>query len=157
MQQIRLTKDRLTYDDVRGGGGVGGGSGLLAKDADLSPFAVASTLLGFEGAQLSVADQANLMFQDMDLIPLLIQENYLNHRPKVAGSDKQRMQVSHSFRRETLDHQKVSARRPRIMTDLLHLPLFVCCALFCAALPCPACRLLPRRRTGSLAGTSLRT
>ena len=31
--------------------------------------------------------------QDMDLVPLLIQENYLNHRPAKAGSEIQQMQV----------------------------------------------------------------
>jgi hypothetical protein len=27
----------------------------------------------------------DLVFQDMDLVPLLLQENYLNHRPQLAG------------------------------------------------------------------------
>lgn len=35
----------------------------------------------------------DLVFQDADLIPLLVQENYLNHRPIIAGSDLQRMRV----------------------------------------------------------------
>ena len=29
----------------------------------------------------------------MDLVPLLIQENYLNHRPNNAGSEAQQMQA----------------------------------------------------------------
>jgi hypothetical protein len=32
--------------------------------------------------------------QDMDLVPLLIQENYLNHRPQRSGNEMQQMQVS---------------------------------------------------------------
>lgn len=31
---------------------------------------------------LPCSDQLDLVFQDMDLVPLLVQENYLNHRPK---------------------------------------------------------------------------
>lgn len=38
-------------------------------------------------------DQALVALQDMDLVPLLIQENYLNHRPAQAGSEVQQMQV----------------------------------------------------------------
>ena len=55
----------------------------------MSPFAVAQILLGFEGSRLSLPEQTDLVFQDADLIPLLVQENYLNHRPKVAGNDLQ--------------------------------------------------------------------
>ena len=87
LQNVSLTKKVLKYDDVRTG------EGGMTKDADMSPFVVASTLLGFEGGKMSIADQTNMVFHDMDLIPLLIQENYVNHRPKVAGNDKQRMQV----------------------------------------------------------------
>lgn len=31
------------------------------------------------------SDQRHIRLQDMDLVPLLIQENYLNHRPQIAG------------------------------------------------------------------------
>ena len=33
------------------------------------------------------------LLQDMDLVPLLIQENYLNHRPAHCGNDLQHMRV----------------------------------------------------------------
>lgn len=35
----------------------------------------------------------DLVFQDADLVPLLVQENYVNHRPKIAQNDAMRMQV----------------------------------------------------------------
>lgn len=38
-------------------------------------------------------DQMDLVFQDADLVPLLVQENYINHRPKIAQNDTMRMQV----------------------------------------------------------------
>ena len=87
LQQWRLTRDSLTYDDVRGG------ANALDKDADISPFKVCDALLGPEGKRLTIADQVNLCFQDMDLIPLLVQENYVNHRPLVSGNEHQRMKV----------------------------------------------------------------
>ena len=31
--------------------------------------------------------------QDMDLVPLLIQENYVNHKPAACGNDLQHMKV----------------------------------------------------------------
>jgi hypothetical protein len=33
------------------------------------------------------------LLQDMDLVPLLIQENYLNHKPAACGNDLQHMKV----------------------------------------------------------------
>ncbi|UPR05161.1 subunit 1 of replication factor C [Chloropicon primus] len=85
LQQWKLTRDTLTYDDVRGSS--------IDKDSDISPFKVCDVLLGFEGKNYSISDQLNMVFQDMDLIPLLVQENYVNHRPQVAGNDKQRMKI----------------------------------------------------------------
>ncbi len=32
-----------------------------------------------------LGEQLDLAFADMDLVPLLVQENYLNHRPDMAG------------------------------------------------------------------------
>ena len=83
LQQWRLTRTTLTYDDVRGAS--------LEKDSDVSPFKVCDLLLGREGREVSLADQVNLVFQDIDLIPLLIQENYVNHRPAACGSEAHRM------------------------------------------------------------------
>lgn len=31
-----------------------------------------------------VADQIELVFADADLVPLLVQENYVNHRPDIS-------------------------------------------------------------------------
>ena len=42
---------------------------------------------------LSVNDRLDLAFEDMDLIPLLLQENYLNHRPLIATSDEMRLKA----------------------------------------------------------------
>lgn len=66
------------------------------KDFEMSPFEAARKLLSMEAQHLSLGAQSDLIFQDMDLVPLLIQENYLNHRPVVATNDQIRMQVQGS-------------------------------------------------------------
>lgn len=67
------------------------------KDFEMSPFEAARKLLSMEAQHLSLGTQSDLIFQDMDLVPLLIQENYLNHRPIVATNDQMRMQASRAF------------------------------------------------------------
>jgi len=86
LQNFRLTREQLTYDDVKA-------SAASAKDADLSPFAAAQILLGYEAKGMPLSKQMDLVFQDADLIPLLIQENYVNHRPAVCGNHLQRMRI----------------------------------------------------------------
>lgn len=66
------------------------------KDFEMSPFEAARKLLSMEAQHLSLGAQSDLIFQDMDLVPLLIQENYLNHRPVIATNDQIRMQVQES-------------------------------------------------------------
>ena len=44
-----------------------------SKDADMSPFEAARRLLSPETARMSLIDKAELVFQDIDLVPLLIQ------------------------------------------------------------------------------------
>lgn len=87
LQMVRLRAASLTYDDVRGG------AHGTSKDFEMSPFEAARQLLSPEGSRLSIGDQVELVFQDMDLVPLLVQENYLNHRPNLARNDAMRMQV----------------------------------------------------------------
>ena len=44
-----------------------------SKDADMSPFVAAAKLLSMETTRMSLIDRTELVFQDMDLVPLLIQ------------------------------------------------------------------------------------
>lgn len=64
-----------------------------AKDLEMSPFEAARRLLGLEAEGLSIGDQIDLAFQDADLVPLLVQENYLNHRPRIARNEERRMAI----------------------------------------------------------------
>jgi replication factor C subunit 1 len=87
LQMIRLRAKSLTYDQVKSGGM------STAKDLEMSPFEAARKLLTFEAENLSLTDQMELVFQDFDLVPLLVQENYLNHRPKLGQNDAQRLRI----------------------------------------------------------------
>lgn len=44
-----------------------------SKDADMSPFEAGRRLLSHETARMSLMDRTELVFQDMDIVPLLIQ------------------------------------------------------------------------------------
>lgn len=48
-----------------------------SKDADMSPFEAGRRLLSSETARMSLMDRTELVFQDMDLVPLLIQVRQL--------------------------------------------------------------------------------
>ena len=43
------------------------------KDAEMSPFEAARKLLSLDSRELHLGERADLVFQDPDLIPLLIQ------------------------------------------------------------------------------------
>ncbi len=43
------------------------------KDADMSPFEAGRKLLSLESERLSLNDRIDLVFQDADLVPLLVQ------------------------------------------------------------------------------------
>lgn len=49
------------------------GNKSAAKDADMSPFEAARKLLGNESERMSLGDRVECVFQDMDLVPLLVQ------------------------------------------------------------------------------------
>ncbi|XP_059075843.1 replication factor C subunit 1 [Cryptomeria japonica] len=58
-----------------------------AKDEDVTPFTAVDKLLGYEGGRLKLDDRMNFCMTDPDLIPLIIQENYLNYKPSAASHD----------------------------------------------------------------------
>ena len=45
----------------------------LSKDADMSPFEAGRKLLALDSSKLTLNDRINLVFQDADLVPLLVQ------------------------------------------------------------------------------------
>ena len=78
--------DRVSYEDVT--------QKQSKKDLEMSPFEAAKRLLDIDASDAyTFAEQVDLVFQDADLVPLLVQENYLNHRPKIARDEAQVMAV----------------------------------------------------------------
>ncbi|XAR60217.1 hypothetical protein NMG60_11033488 [Bertholletia excelsa] len=81
LQYMSLSMSVIKYDDVR--------QRLLssAKDEDISPFTAVDKLFGFNAGKLRMDERIDLSMSDLDLVPLLIQENYINYRPSSVGKD----------------------------------------------------------------------
>ncbi|XP_072990933.1 replication factor C subunit 1 [Typha latifolia] len=81
LQYMSLSQSVIKYDDIR--------ERLLssAKDEDISPFAAVDKLFGFDGGRLRMDERIDLSMSDPDLVPLIIQENYINYRPSAIGKD----------------------------------------------------------------------
>jgi replication factor C subunit 1 len=64
---------------------------ITTKDLAIKPFDASRRLLTEE---IEIQEQIDLIFQDADLVPLLVQENYLNHCPKISkGNSATRLRV----------------------------------------------------------------
>ncbi|XP_050285041.1 replication factor C subunit 1-like isoform X2 [Quercus robur] len=81
LQYMSLSMSVIQYDDIR--------QRLLSssKDEDISPFTAVDKLFGFNAGKLRMDERIDLSMSDPDLVPLLIQENYINYRPSSAGKD----------------------------------------------------------------------
>ncbi|KAJ8750256.1 hypothetical protein K2173_014171 [Erythroxylum novogranatense] len=81
LQYMSLSMSIIKYDDVR--------QRLLnsAKDEDISPFTAVDKLFGFGGGKLRMDERIDLSMSDPDLVPLIVQENYINYRPCSVSKD----------------------------------------------------------------------
>ncbi|XP_054813026.1 replication factor C subunit 1 isoform X2 [Prosopis cineraria] len=81
LHYMSLSMSVINYDDIR--------QRLLSssKDEDISPFTAVDKLFGFDAGKLKMDERINLSMSDPDLVPLLIQENYINYRPSLASKD----------------------------------------------------------------------
>ncbi|KAG0501918.1 hypothetical protein HPP92_001990 [Vanilla planifolia] len=81
LQYMALSQSVIKYDDVR--------ERFLssAKDEDISPFAAVDKLFDIKGGKLRMDERIDLSMSDPDLVPLIIQENYINYRPSSVGKD----------------------------------------------------------------------
>ncbi|KAJ6852365.1 replication factor C subunit 1 isoform X2 [Iris pallida] len=81
LQYMSLSHSVIKYDDIR--------ERLLssAKDEDISPFTAVDKLFGFNGGKLRMDERIDFCMSDPDLVPLIIQENYINYRPVSMGKD----------------------------------------------------------------------
>ncbi|XP_073140506.1 replication factor C subunit 1 [Henckelia pumila] len=81
LQYMSLSLSVLNFDDIK--------QRLQnsSKDEDISPFTAVDKLFGFNGGKLRMDERIDLSMSDPDLVPLLIQENYINYRPSSSGKD----------------------------------------------------------------------
>ncbi|KAL0436231.1 UNVERIFIED_CONTAM: Replication factor C subunit [Sesamum radiatum] len=81
LQYMSLSMSVIKFDDIK--------QRLQSnsKDEDISPFTAVDKLFGFNGGKLRMDERIDLSMSDPDLVPLLIQENYINYRPSSAGKD----------------------------------------------------------------------
>ncbi|KAM6558345.1 hypothetical protein CsatA_027584 [Cannabis sativa] len=81
LHYMSLSMSVIKYDDVR--------QRLLmsAKDEDISPFTAVDKLFGFNSGKLRMDEKMDFSMSDPDLVPLIIQENYLNYRPSSVSKD----------------------------------------------------------------------
>ncbi|XP_006826419.2 replication factor C subunit 1 isoform X2 [Amborella trichopoda] len=79
LQYMSLSLSVIKYGDVK--------ERLLSssKDEDISPFTAVDKLFGYNGGKLRMDERIDLSMSDPDLVPLLIQENYINYRPSIVG------------------------------------------------------------------------
>ncbi|XVF00078.1 hypothetical protein REPUB_Repub03eG0254600 [Reevesia pubescens] len=91
LQYMSLSMSVIKYDDIR--------QRLLSssKDEDISPFMAVDKLFGFNGGKLRMDERIDLSMSDPDLVPLLVQENYINYRPSSIGKDDSGMKRMNSI------------------------------------------------------------
>ncbi|WCJ24375.1 Replication factor C subunit 1 [Euphorbia peplus] len=81
LEYMSLSMSAINYDDIR--------QRLASskKDEDISPFTAVDKLFGFNGGRLRMDERIDLGMSDLDLIPLIVQENYINYRPSSVAKD----------------------------------------------------------------------
>ncbi|XP_078172068.1 replication factor C subunit 1-like isoform X3 [Carex rostrata] len=82
LQYMSLQMSVIKYDDVRER------LKSSAKDEDISPFTAVDKLFGFNGGKLRMDERLDYSMSDPDLVPLIIQENYINYKPVSIGKDE---------------------------------------------------------------------
>ncbi|CAN1251732.1 Replication factor C subunit 1 [Linum perenne] len=82
LQYMSLSMSTIQYDDVRQFLQSSG------KDEDISPFTAVDKLFNFNASKLRMDQRIDLSMSDLDLVPLIVQENYINYRPSLAGKDE---------------------------------------------------------------------
>ncbi|KAJ3679192.1 hypothetical protein LUZ60_017203 [Juncus effusus] len=82
LQYMSLQMSVIKYDDVRER------LKSSAKDEDISPFTAVDKLFGYDGGKLRMDERLDFAMSDPDLVPLIIQENYINYKPCTLGKDE---------------------------------------------------------------------
>ncbi|PWZ40681.1 Replication factor C subunit 1 [Zea mays] len=81
-EYMSLSQSVVKYDDIKER------LNSSSKDEDISPFTAVDKLFGFNGGRLRMDERMDFGMSDPDLVPLIIQENYINYRPNTIGKDE---------------------------------------------------------------------
>ncbi|XP_051134317.1 replication factor C subunit 1 isoform X2 [Andrographis paniculata] len=81
LQYMSLSMSVIKFDDIKQR------LQSSSKDEDISPFTAVDKLFGFNAGKLRMDERIDLSMSDPDLVPLIIQENYINYRPSSVGKD----------------------------------------------------------------------
>ncbi|CAA2992856.1 replication factor C subunit 1 [Olea europaea subsp. europaea] len=81
LQYMSLSMSVIKFDDIKQR------LQSSSKDEDISPFTAVDKLFNFNAGKLRMDERINLSMSDPDLVPLIIQENYINYRPSSTGKD----------------------------------------------------------------------
>lgn len=109
LQYMSLSNSVIGYDNIR--------QRLQnsSKDEDISPFTAVDKL--FTADKLRMDERIDLSMSDPDLVPLLIQENYINYRPRsLGGYNKSKMENSKQTEEE-IRHMNLLARAADSIAD----------------------------------------
>ena len=79
LQLVRLRKRTLSFDDATSGGRFS-----VSKDATVSPFEASRWLFSNEASRSSMNARLDAALCDADLVPLLVQENFVSYYPALA-------------------------------------------------------------------------
>ena len=79
LQLVRLRKRALCFDDAAAGGRFS-----VSKDATVSPFDASRWLFSGEAARAGMGARLDAALCDSDLVPLLVQENFVSYYPALA-------------------------------------------------------------------------
>jgi replication factor C subunit 1 len=64
-----------------------------SKYLHINPFDCAKMLLQFNVKKIKLNDRMDLVLREPDIIPLLVQENYLDYKPMISKNESQRLWV----------------------------------------------------------------
>ncbi|KVH97442.1 AAA+ ATPase domain-containing protein, partial [Cynara cardunculus var. scolymus] len=82
-------RNNLAGDEATVGGGVGGRLVQVANArVPVAMQGFVNRLFGYNAAKLRMDERFDLSMSDPDLVPLIIQENYMNYRPSAVGKDE---------------------------------------------------------------------
>ncbi|CAF0787651.1 unnamed protein product [Adineta ricciae] len=93
-QDIRQTIHSLNLWSIQGGQTNSTAAKMIDKTVNTNPFELCRLSFSSEFRDKSLADKSDIFFYDYQLMPLLIQENYLQCQPHVTSSNSEKRKLT---------------------------------------------------------------